>query len=144
LYSLTILSGSKNLGWCRILWARRHACKTKEKFTGFGWWAQTKKHLGKSRHRWVDNVKMALTLTESDGINWIHLAQEVKKWMALVKILRPPGVIKWILWPGVHLLASQDRLCSMQSVILTIPKKYIYKQGVPGGMWNTSGECSLS
>jgi len=37
---------------------------------------------------------MALTLTESDGINWIHLAQEVKKWMALVKILRPPGVIK--------------------------------------------------
>jgi hypothetical protein len=37
---------------------------------------------------------MALKQTESDGIKWIHLAQDVNKWMVLVKIVRPPGVIK--------------------------------------------------
>jgi hypothetical protein len=66
---------------------------------------------------------MAPKWTESDGIKWIHLAQAVNKWMTLVKILRPPGVIEWISWPGVHLFASQDRLYCMQSVSLTIPQK---------------------
>jgi hypothetical protein len=35
-----------------------------------------KRPLGRTRHRWVDNIKMDLEETEWDGIFWIDLVQD--------------------------------------------------------------------
>jgi hypothetical protein len=35
-----------------------------------------KKPLGRPRCRWEDNIKMNLRETVSDGMDWIHLAQD--------------------------------------------------------------------
>jgi hypothetical protein len=35
-----------------------------------------KRPLGRSRRRWMDNIKMDLTEIEWDGVNWIVLAQD--------------------------------------------------------------------
>jgi len=36
-----------------------------------------KRPLGRTKHRWEDNIKMDLREIEIDGSNWIKLAQEV-------------------------------------------------------------------
>jgi hypothetical protein len=43
-----------------------------------------KRPLGRPRRRWVDNIKMDLTEIGWDGMDWIDLAQDRKKWRALV------------------------------------------------------------
>jgi hypothetical protein len=43
-----------------------------------------KRPLGRPSRRWVDNIKMDLRERGWDGLNWIDLAQERDKWMALV------------------------------------------------------------
>jgi hypothetical protein len=43
-----------------------------------------KRPLGRSRRRWVNNVKMDLADTELGGMDWIDLAQDGEQWMALV------------------------------------------------------------
>jgi hypothetical protein len=43
-----------------------------------------KRSLGKSRHRWVDNIKMDLRETVWRGMDWIDLAQVGDHWKALV------------------------------------------------------------
>jgi hypothetical protein len=43
-----------------------------------------KKPLGRSRRRWVDNIKMDL---EWDGVDWIDVAQDRDKWRALVNTI---------------------------------------------------------
>jgi hypothetical protein len=39
---------------------------------------------GRSRRRWVNNIKMDLRETEWDGADWIDLAQDRDEWNALV------------------------------------------------------------
>jgi hypothetical protein len=39
---------------------------------------------GRTRRRWVDNIKMDLREIELDGINWIDLARDRDQWRALV------------------------------------------------------------
>jgi hypothetical protein len=39
---------------------------------------------GRSRHRWVDNIKIDLRDIGWDGMDWIHLAQDRDQWRALV------------------------------------------------------------
>jgi hypothetical protein len=43
-----------------------------------------KRPLGRPRHRWVDNIKMNLTETVWDGMDWTDLAQDRDQWRALV------------------------------------------------------------
>jgi hypothetical protein len=40
--------------------------------------------LGRPRRRWVDNIKMDLTETGWDGVDWIDMAQDRDQWWALV------------------------------------------------------------
>jgi hypothetical protein len=43
-----------------------------------------KRLLGRSRRRWVDNIKMDLLEIGWSGVDWIGLAQDRDKWRALV------------------------------------------------------------
>jgi hypothetical protein len=43
-----------------------------------------KRPLGRPRHRWVDNIKMDLSGTGWNGMDWIDLAQDRDQWSALV------------------------------------------------------------
>jgi transposase len=43
-----------------------------------------KRSLGRTRHRWVDNIKMNLAEIGRDGGDWIELAQDRGQWRALV------------------------------------------------------------
>jgi hypothetical protein len=43
-----------------------------------------KRPLGRSRRRWVDNIKMDLREIGWDDMDWIDLAQDRDQWRALV------------------------------------------------------------
>jgi hypothetical protein len=43
-----------------------------------------KRPLGRSRRRWVDNIKMDLTEVGWDGRDWIDLAKDRDRWRAYV------------------------------------------------------------
>jgi hypothetical protein len=43
-----------------------------------------KRPLGRSRRRREDNIKMDLTETGIDGMNWIRLAQDSVQWRVFV------------------------------------------------------------
>jgi hypothetical protein len=43
-----------------------------------------KKPLERPRHRWENNIKMDLQKVACRGLDWIKLAQDRKKWRALV------------------------------------------------------------
>ena len=47
-----------------------------------------KSPLGRSRHRWEDNIKMGLQEVGCGGIDWIELAQDRKRWRALVNAVK--------------------------------------------------------
>ena len=40
--------------------------------------------LGRTRHRWEDNIKMDLQEVGCGGMDWIKLAQDRDRWRALV------------------------------------------------------------
>jgi hypothetical protein len=42
--------------------------------------------LGRPRHRWEDNIMMALQEVGSVGMDWIELAQDRDRWQALVNV----------------------------------------------------------
>jgi hypothetical protein len=46
-----------------------------------------KRHLGTSRRRWEDNIKMDLREIGIDVVNWIRLAQDRVQWRAFVKTI---------------------------------------------------------
>jgi hypothetical protein len=46
-----------------------------------------KKPLGRSRHRWEDNIKMDLREIGIDGANWIQLAEDRVQWQAFVNMV---------------------------------------------------------
>jgi hypothetical protein len=43
--------------------------------------------LGRSRHRWEDNIKMDLREIEFGDVDWIHWAQDRDRWQALVNMV---------------------------------------------------------
>ena len=43
-----------------------------------------KRPLGRPRHRWEENIKMALQEVGCRGMDWIKLAQDRDRWQALV------------------------------------------------------------
>jgi hypothetical protein len=45
---------------------------------------ERKRPLGRPRRRWVDNIKIDLTETGWDGVDWVVMAQDMDQWRALV------------------------------------------------------------
>ena len=45
---------------------------------------EEKEPLGRSRHRWEDNIKMYLQVVGGDCGDWMELAQDRDRWRALV------------------------------------------------------------
>jgi len=43
-----------------------------------------KRPLGKTRHRWEDNVQLGLQEVGCGGMDWIEVAQDRDRWRALV------------------------------------------------------------
>jgi hypothetical protein len=43
-----------------------------------------KRPLGRSRHRWEDNIKMDLQELGCGGMDWIDLSQDRDRWWAVV------------------------------------------------------------
>ena len=43
-----------------------------------------KRQLGRPRTRWEDNIKMDLQEVGCGGVDWIKLAQDRDRWLALV------------------------------------------------------------
>jgi hypothetical protein len=43
-----------------------------------------RRSLGKSRHRWLDNIRMDLAEVVWGDVDWIGLAQDRDRWRALV------------------------------------------------------------
>jgi hypothetical protein len=46
-----------------------------------------KRPLGKPRRRWEDNIKMDLREVGWEGIDWIDLAEDWKRWHAFVNTM---------------------------------------------------------
>jgi hypothetical protein len=46
--------------------------------------SEGKRPLGRSSHRWEDNIKMDLQEMSRGGVDWIELAQDRDRWWALV------------------------------------------------------------
>jgi hypothetical protein len=46
--------------------------------------SEGKRPLGRTRRRWVDNIRMDLREIGWNGMDWINLAQDREKWKALV------------------------------------------------------------
>jgi hypothetical protein len=46
-----------------------------------------KRPLGRSRHRWVDNIEIDLLDIGCGGVDWIGLAQDGDKWRALLNAI---------------------------------------------------------
>jgi hypothetical protein len=46
-----------------------------------------KRPLGRPRCRWENNIKMDLQEVERGGMDWIELAQDRDKWLALVNVV---------------------------------------------------------
>jgi hypothetical protein len=49
--------------------------------------AKGKEQPGRPRHSWVDNIKMDIVMIGWGGVGWIGLAQDGKKWRALVNVV---------------------------------------------------------
>jgi hypothetical protein len=47
-----------------------------------------KRPLGRARHRWEDNIKMAFQEVEGGHGDWMELAQDRDRWRALVVTVR--------------------------------------------------------
>jgi len=48
---------------------------------------ERKRPLGRPRHRWEDNIKMDLQEVGCVGMDWIELAQDRDRWLALVIVV---------------------------------------------------------
>jgi hypothetical protein len=46
--------------------------------------SEGRKPLGRSRHRWEDNIKMDLREIEFGDVDWINLDQDKDRWRAVV------------------------------------------------------------
>jgi hypothetical protein len=50
--------------------------------------AEGKRPLGRSRHRWVNNIKMDLRVIGTGDMDWIDLSQDRDQWRTLVNMVR--------------------------------------------------------
>jgi hypothetical protein len=48
---------------------------------------QEKRTLGRPKHRWKYNIRMDLRKTEGEGVDWLHLAQDMDQWRAVVNMV---------------------------------------------------------
>jgi hypothetical protein len=48
---------------------------------------EEKRPLGRPRHRWEGNIKMDLQKVGCGGMEWIKLAQDRGRWLALVHVV---------------------------------------------------------
>ena len=56
---------------------------------------EEKRPLGRPRRRWEDNIKMDLQEVGCGGMDWIELAQDRDRWLALVTaVMNHPSSIK--------------------------------------------------
>jgi len=66
------------------------------------WKPEGKRPFGRPRHRWEDNIKMALQEVILRGMDWIDFAQDRDRWRALLNV-----VMKlWIPCYGGNFLTS--------------------------------------
>jgi hypothetical protein len=67
-------------------WAGHVACMGEERgvYRVLVGSSEGKRQLGRLRRRWEDNIKMHLRETETDGANWVRLAQDRVQWRAFV------------------------------------------------------------
>jgi hypothetical protein len=56
--------------------------------------SEGKRPLGRSRHRWGDNIKMDLQEVGCEGMDWIDLVQDRDRWQAIVTAVMNFGPIK--------------------------------------------------
>jgi hypothetical protein len=50
--------------------------------------SEGRRPLGRSMHRWQDNIKMDLQEEGWGGMDWIELAQDTDRWQALANVVR--------------------------------------------------------
>jgi hypothetical protein len=55
-----------------------------------------KRPLGRSRRRWLDNIKMDIGDIGWDGVDWIDMAQDRDQWRALVNTVLNLGFHKML------------------------------------------------
>jgi hypothetical protein len=74
-----------------------------------------KRPFGRPRRRREDNIKMDLQEVGCGGMDWIDLALDRERWLALVNAVMDLGVpkIRGISRLAENRLASQEGLCSM-------------------------------
>jgi hypothetical protein len=80
----------------RMSWAR-HVARIGEKRNAYRLLMgkpEGKRPLGRSRRRWVDNIKMDLLEIGWGGVDWIGLAQDKNKWSSCGCGYEPSGSIK--------------------------------------------------
>jgi hypothetical protein len=66
-------------------------CERDEKLIQYvGWKPEGKRSLGRPRHRWEDNIRMDLREILGEGVDWIHLAQDMDLCWALVNLVNEP------------------------------------------------------
>jgi hypothetical protein len=70
----------------RITWAGHCSMhgKTRNTYKILVGKPEGKRLLQRSRHRWVDNIKMDLTDIGFGGVGWIHLSQSRDQWLVVV------------------------------------------------------------
>jgi hypothetical protein len=61
-----------------------------------------KRPLGRSRRRWVDNIKIDLRETGWKAVDWIDMAQGRDEWRALGNIVLNLPVPSWEVLEGLH------------------------------------------
>ena len=49
---------------------------------------EEKRPLGRTRHKWENNIKRNLQGVGCGGVDWIELAQDRDRWRALVNVIR--------------------------------------------------------
>ena len=58
------------------------------------------KPLGRTRHRWKDNIRMDLQEVGCGGMDWIKLAQDRDRWWAVMNVVMnlwvPKNVAKFL------------------------------------------------
>jgi hypothetical protein len=68
--------------------------------------------LGRTTHRWVDNIKMDLGEVGWGDVDWVHLTQGRNRWRALVNSVKNWETIEW---PNI-LVTSRVVLSSIELV----------------------------
>jgi hypothetical protein len=63
-----------------------HAWESRGKCKGF-WWESQKRSLGRPRRKWEDVIGMGIRETGWRSVEWMQLAQDRDRWLALVNMV---------------------------------------------------------